>query len=122
MKWTPAQLKAYQKGKPLPAKANELTAAIVDYLNLNGFEAWRQNNAAIFDTKTGKHRAFVGKLGLPDIIGYHKKTAVWIAVEVKAGKDKLSDDQRRFLADLKKAGGIAIEARTFDQFLKELQK
>jgi hypothetical protein len=33
------------------------------------------------------------------------------AIEVKAGRDKLTDDQKKFLARWRLAGGIGMEAR-----------
>lgn len=120
MHWTKKQLQAYQKGDPIPSDTNDLTGAIVDYLNLTGYKVWRQNNVAVYDKEIGDYRAFVGLLGLPDIIGWKKKTGVWIAVEVKAGEDVLSPEQIQFLYELEKAGGIAMVAKTFNQFLTEL--
>jgi hypothetical protein len=51
----------------------------------------------------------MGTKGVSDLIGVHRARPV--AIEVKAGRDKLTDDQRRFLDRWREAGGIALEAR-----------
>ena len=45
----------------------------------------------------------------PEMVG--KTVAVFTAVEVKVGKDKLSKEQREFLALVQGWGGIAVECR-----------
>lgn len=54
--------------------------------------------------------------GVSDIIGFDKRTAVWIAVEVKIGTDRLSDEQTEFLSQIKTAGGLAFVARDLKEF------
>jgi Holliday junction resolvase len=62
-----------------------------------GFTVWRQNNLAV------RGRKFIGKKGMPDIIGYDNQgCAVWC--EVKTINDKLSQHQVDFMADAMNAG------------------
>ena len=96
--------------------ANELTAKIVEYLNLTDFVVWRQNNVG---KVAGRYLS--AKKGVPDIIGYEKVTGRAIFVEVKVGKDKLSPEQIKFLFDANRHNCYAIVAHDFDQFLQELQ-
>jgi hypothetical protein len=51
----------------------------------------------------------MGTKGVSDIIGCYRGRA--LAIEVKAGRDKLSGDQELFLKCWREAGGIALEAR-----------
>jgi hypothetical protein len=51
----------------------------------------------------------MGTRGVSDLIGVHRGHAV--ACECKAGRDKLTDEQRRFLERWRQAGGIGLEAR-----------
>ena len=92
-----------------------LTRAALAVLHLNGFTAWRQNNAAVYDAKlkqgAGGYRAGSAKRGVSDIIGLFERGAVWCAVEVKIGSDELSDEQRAFLTTIHDAGGFAFECR-----------
>ena len=81
------------------------------FLNSQNVAAWRQNNGAVYDVKRQIYRKNpFHKKGIPDVIGFHKKTGQFVAVEVKAKGDKLSINQERFLEDLKQAGGIALVA------------
>lgn len=47
----------------------------------------------------------MGTKGASDLIGVHRGRTV--AVEMKAGKDRLTEDQRRLLQRWQEAGGIA---------------
>lgn len=107
----------------MSTRTNIITNAIVNYLNLKGFNAWRQNNGGVYDPtlkvfrKKGKNE----KQGVSDVIGYCKKTARFIAVEVKYGKDDLSPEQELFLKDVNKAGGIGIMVKSTDDFIKQFE-
>lgn len=54
--------------------------------------------------------------GVPDVIGFHKTTGTWIGVEVKIGRDRLSESQRSFLRGLNESGGEGFVARDYDAF------
>jgi hypothetical protein len=82
--------------------ASELTKLMLDYLKDNGNEVWRNNNLAV------RGRSFIGKKGVPDIIGYSKKYGSFVACEVKAIGDKISSDQLLFLNQLAYTGGLAM--------------
>lgn len=66
----------------------------------------------------GKRKIAFGKKGLADIIGVCGGIA--IAIEVKVGRDELSDDQQRFRRNWTRCGGVFIEARGVDECLAEL--
>ena len=131
--------------------ANALTNTIIQWLNWNGFVVWRNNTMGVFDnTSAAKNILSMIKLvlssgkipalseirkmlsrsyrksherkGVSDIIGYQKKTGRFVAVEVKWGKDKLSTEQRQFLDQMIRAGGIGIEARDMEGFLSDIAK
>lgn len=57
--------------------ASDLTKMMMDYLKDNGCEVWRNNNLAV------RGRAFIGKKGVPDIIGYSKSMATLFAAKLK---------------------------------------
>lgn len=104
-------------------KANDLQKAIVTYLNLSGWVAWRQNNGAVYDKKIqGYRKNPQHKKGITDVLGFEKNSAIIAAIEVKVGKDKLSEYQILFLQQVANAGGVAIVARNFDQFMKCFKK
>ena len=101
--------------------ANSLTNAIILYLNLNGFETWRTNTVGIYDKSKGVYRKNPKtKKGVPDVIGWRRKDAVFVGVEVKVGNDKLSNDQIKFKEDSERDGVLYFLAQNLDDFLKWL--
>jgi hypothetical protein len=87
--------------------ASELTKWAIAMLNLYGDTVWRNNNLAV------KGRKFIGRKGVPDIIGYDREgRSVWC--EVKTKTDRLSEDQEDFLNEAHKAGCRCYIAR-FDK-------
>lgn len=141
-------LKKYRSKKP---GANAATKSILDYLNMAGFVAWRNNTTGIFDVKSAasklislskqcvNHRRMptakeiesvlfssfrknAGRNGISDVLGFEKRTGKIIAVEVKTGKDSLKPEQKRFLNDVRKNGGIAIVASCAGDVVDELEK
>lgn len=124
----------------------QIIKGVCDYLNTHGYVVWRQNNQGIFDIQyaatqivrkyqagmkfdlknviVALRRCFrknrLGRKGVADIIGYEKKTGVWIAVEVKTPNDRIRPEQDIWLRELKSHGGevyIARDVRTFiDRF------
>ena len=73
-------------------------------LHQRGVYCWRQNQIPV------KGRRFVGEPGQSDLIGFNKYTGQFVACEVKAKGDALSDSQRDFLKMVKAAKGIAVIA------------
>ena len=99
--------------------ANSTTTAIITYLNYNGCMARRINTHGIYDTKKQTYRKLSGQVkGTSDIIGMQKRTGRLIAIEIKIGNDNLSPEQHGFLNDVDEGGGIAMIAKSFDDFLK----
>ncbi len=107
------------------ANTNALTKEAVRVLSMCGFEVWRQNNGGVYDPTRKVFRANSSTPGISDVIGYHKLTGCFIAVEIKTGKDKLSPYQIRFLDGVKRAGGFAYVVKTVDdltEILKEFKQ
>jgi hypothetical protein len=80
-----------------------IRASAIKELTWRGYNVWIQNNIAV------KGRKFIGRKGVPDIIGI-TKDGRWVVAEVKTLNDTLSPDQITFLNDIKKAGGEAYIA------------
>jgi len=115
----PAQGQPSTKPKST-SQANALTKAAIQLLQLRGWHAWRQNNAAVYDASFGGYRKGSTTLGISDVLAFHKATGRFGAVEIKWGKDTLSDEQAAFLADVIAAGGFGCECRSLEQLDKEL--
>lgn len=104
------------KSKYNDKSSGKLTRCIVDYLNLSGhFATWLQS--------TGTYRADVGKYipsqqraGMPDIFSVVEGRAVF--VEIKIGRNSLSQQQKETISDLQKAGAAVYVAKDFAGFLQ----
>ena len=110
--------------------ANGLTRCIIDYLRFSGCQAERISN-------TG--RPVDGRKRYVDAVGFHREigSVTWIPgtgtpgtadisatvagrsvkIEVKIGRDKQSEAQMKYQADIEAAGGVYVIARTFAGFL-----
>ena len=109
-------------------KSNELTRAIVEFIRLTGHYADRINNTGIYDSKTGRWRKGGTRKGISDIIANKmiehdgRKFSIMVAIEVKVGRDKMSDYQLKVQAEVQNSGGVYIIAKTWEQFFEEWQK
>ena len=93
--------------------ASELTKMMIDYLGERGMEVWRNNNLAV------KGRAFIGRKGVPDIIGYDRKHGQFVGCEIKKLGDRISPEQFTFLTQLGLAGGASMLcSQTSDETIK----
>lgn len=117
---SPAQPKAAKAKKP-PSPTNKLTQAVISLLLLHGYEAWRQNNAAVYDPTRQVFRKGSAKRGISDILAYCRRTARFAVVEIKTGTDTLTPEQAAFLAGVRAAGGFACEGRDVAQVEAELK-
>ncbi|APY11510.1 hypothetical protein BWZ22_09750 [Seonamhaeicola sp. S2-3] len=110
--------------------ANGLTKCIVDFLNLKEHQAERINNTGrIKDNRKnsidvlGRVRTVgsikwikgTGNNGTADISATIKGYSV--KIEVKIGKDRQSEAQQAYEAQIKKAGGFYFIARNFTDFI-----
>lgn len=118
--------------KPISDRtANGLTKCIIDWITLKGGYANRintQGQARVnkiprYNILTGKteYRDSVTwtpsttRIGTPDIDAIIKGKAV--KIEVKIGKDKLSEAQKKHLEDIAKAGGMYFVAKDMISFI-----
>lgn len=96
--------------------ANRITANIIRAVNMQpGCVAYRINNVGVWDEAKQVHRRGNTEKGLPDVIASIRGR--FVAIEVKAGKDRLSEDQKLRAFEIEKAGGVYFEARSTDSFL-----
>ena len=110
--------------------ANGLTKCIVHWINLNGYQAERisttgryiDNSKIVTDVLgkkkkigTGKYIKGSGTNGSADISATIKGRS--IKIEVKIGKDRQSDAQKKYQEMIEKAGGIYFIASDFDDFM-----
>lgn len=120
------------KGKKKKSPANELASFVIDHVKSVGGTARRVNTQGQYDEKTGKWRTSGMRKGFEDVdacvpvyFNTHScgrfKIGVKVAVEIKIGKDQLSEYQVKRKAELAESGGYYIIASTKEQFTGALQ-
>lgn len=130
-RWTESDLKAHrgnridQAQKRRAAKpretANGITRNIIRLLNMKpGCVAYRINNVGVWDAAKGIHRSGNTEKGLPDIMAVINGR--FAGIEVKAGRDKMSQEQCMRKFEIEKAGGLFFEARSTDDFIEWIDK
>jgi hypothetical protein len=82
----------------------QITKAALKELDLRGVEAWRQNNLPV------RGRTFVGRRGVPDILGFVRTTGLFVLCETKNLGDTMSDDQIKLFNEAYEAGCICLIA------------
>lgn len=117
------------KNKFTDNTANSLTKCIITKLNLDGWQAERISNSGryIDDSKivtnvlghqrkigSGKFIPGSGTNGTTDVSCCIKGLSVKIEIKMK---DKQSDAQKLYQANIERAGGIYFIARDYDEFL-----
>lgn len=94
--------------------ANDLTKCIVAYITLKGGFASRINTTGVYRSKLKRYTPTAQKKGIADVIGTYKGKS--LQIEVKYGRDKQSQDQRRVEQEQRQAGGLYYLARDFTSF------
>jgi len=94
--------------------ANGLTKCILEYLRLKGAFVSRLNNQGVYDKKLQRYRKGMNRRGLPDILATFNGKSLFI--EVKAGRDKLSEYQETIKQEQEQSGGIYYTAHNFSSF------
>jgi hypothetical protein len=101
------RIKINPDGTFKPLTKGEIREKAIEYFRSFGFNCWRNNNIPV------KGRTFIGRKGVPDIIGYGNKvgyTGLFFACEVKTKDDVISKEQKEFLIDLNHQGGYGFIA------------
>lgn len=110
--------------------ANGLTKCIVDWIIFNGGQAERISNMGryiderkvVTDTigyqrtiGSGKYIPGNGTKGTADISS--TINGISVKIEIKIGNDRQRKAQKKYQADIERAGGIYFIARNFDEFI-----
>jgi hypothetical protein len=130
-KYTSYPIHLMPKSNYTDATANGLTKCIKDFLNYSGHQAERISSMGRVIDKKKKLTDIMGRTievgssqyipststaGTADISAIIKGRAV--KIEVKIGKDKQSQAQKQYEADVTAAGGVYVIARDFDGFME----
>jgi hypothetical protein len=116
--------------KPMKSNtANNLTQAIIKFIKLSGWQAERiSTSGRVIDQSkvvtnvlghqyrigSSKYIPGTGTKGSADISATIKGRSV--KIEVKVGKDRMSEAQKVYQANIEMAGGVYVMARSFDDF------
>jgi hypothetical protein len=107
--------------------ANGITQCITAFLIFSGWQAERINTMGVYregkkiqvgeNTRQlkGKYTPSTGTKGSADISATIRGRSV--KIEVKFGKDKQSEVQKRYQESIEQAGGTYFIARNFDEFM-----
>lgn len=109
-------LKRCRKAKPLE---KEVQASIMAYLESVGAYAIRINSGAMPGEYKGKRRfiRFTSRPGCSDILACWRGR--FVAIECKRPGNHCTFAQQQFLADVRRAGGIALAAVCVDDVRRE---
>lgn len=110
--------------------ANELTKTIIKFITYIGGQAerisnqgqYRDNTKIVTDVLGRKRKIGSGQWtkgqgtnGTADISAIYKGKS--FKIEVKIGKDKMSEAQKKYKEDVERAGAFYIIAKDFDNFI-----
>ncbi|MBD2752026.1 VRR-NUC domain-containing protein [Spirosoma validum] len=103
-----------RKKGPKTESANALTRRIITHIRNRGHFATRLSSTGTFREDLKKFVPSQQRTGLPDILAVVESRACF--VEVKVGRDTLSPDQKKAIAELESAGAAVFVAHDFDSF------
>ena len=96
------------------AKTNSITQAVSDFITWNGGFCNRQQSQGQYDPRSGKFRHGTVKKGSSDLIAVIPSPAhghalsVHIEIKSRATRDRMSDHQKKYQADVVAAGAEYI--------------
>lgn len=94
--------------------ANEITRKILKFLDLKKHYCSRIQSQGQYNPTKGRWTKSTVRRGIGDILAIIDGKAVMI--EVKAGKDRMSEWQVKTKQDVENSGGIYLVVRSFDDF------
>jgi hypothetical protein len=115
--------------------ANGLTKCVIDFLNLSGHQAERISSMGRMIDKRQKSTDVLGRERTIGSLTYIKGTSTngtadissiingkSVKIEIKIGKDRQSEAQKKYQESTEKAGGIYLITKSFDEFMEQYKK
>ena len=112
--------------------ANGLTKCVIDFLNLSGHQAERISSMGRMIDKRKKSIDVLGRERTIGSLTYIKGTSTngtsdissiingkSVKIEIKIGKDRQSEAQKKYQQATEKAGGIYLITKSFDEFMEQ---
>lgn len=94
---------------------------VANALSRAGYPVFRQQ-CGLFRKLYSEEKVRIGINGMADYSGIIKGSGQRLEVEVKAGGDRLSEDQERWRDFIQSSGGIWIEARSAEQAVADVEE
>lgn len=94
--------------------ANDLTRAIIRWIELNGGYAVRIQTQGQYNQQLGRWTKGTTRKGTADIHAVYN--GQHLSIEIKIGRDKVSAEQRRTADQVNRSGGLYFIARDFESF------
>jgi hypothetical protein len=112
-------------------KEADVLRACLDYLRLRKICAFRVNTTGVYDPARKAFRSFRGLKGVADILGVLPRTldvsgrrvtvGVFLSIEVKSARGRLTPEQEAFADVVRKAGGVALCVRSLQDLVDALE-
>lgn len=100
--------------------ANGLTKCLQAWCKINGAHFQRMNTTGQYDFKLKRYRRSGATKGVTDtLIVYEGKT---LNIELKIGKDRQSDAQKKIQTSIETAGGVYWIIKSYDEFLTKINE
>lgn len=106
---------AVPKPKYNDKDTNALTRCVMDWISLNGGYSVRINVQGQYDERRKIWRKSQTERGTADI--HSCISGKHVSIEIKFGKDRQSDDQKRVQEKVEASGGVYLIVKTFEDFL-----
>jgi hypothetical protein len=102
------------------ATESDILRGCLDLLALHRVFAWRSNQAAV-PLPGGGFRKFRGMKGVADVLGCLDDGRL-LACEIKKPGGRLTADQKAFLDNVRRRGGLALCVRSVGELEEALRK
>jgi hypothetical protein len=99
---------------PKPESANAMTRRIISHIRNRGYFATRLSSTVTYRDDLKKFVPSQQRAGLPDVMAVVESRACFL--EIKVGRDTLSADQKKAIAELEAAGAAVFVAHDFESF------
>lgn len=94
---------------------------ILNWLEWKNIYAWKTKTTATFDRRSNRFLkpSKLYRTGVADVIGCLPNGRIF-AIEIKSKKGRLQDNQKIFIEEITKRGGLAFVARSIEDVEKGL--
>ncbi len=103
-----------------PLTANQITSGILVALSERYHPQCHVFRVNVLVARAGRGTVRSAPVGTADLIGCVRGLPV--AIEIKAGRDRLSTEQKLFAEQWSKSGGLYVVAKNVEDCMREIEK